>query len=101
MSPASRAPGASKRDRGATDGTASRARYRALGPAAKRGAKVQRARARPLAPPDPDLAARIRLSQPGLRRRIEGHEAFANLVRAVNSTLDPAKIGQLVIDRVA
>src|SRR5512134_1615334 len=46
-----------------------------------------------------DLFARIRATQRTLRGRLAGREALVDLVRAVNSTLDPKKIADALLDR--
>jgi len=48
-----------------------------------------------------DLAARLRLFQRALRSRIERREALLDIVRAVNTTLEPAKVAELVVERAA
>jgi diguanylate cyclase (GGDEF)-like protein len=47
-----------------------------------------------------DLFARIRATQPGLRARLAGREALLDIVRAVNSTLEPKKIADALLDRM-
>ena len=47
-----------------------------------------------------DLFARIRATQRTLRGRLAGREALVDLVRAVNSTLDPKKIADALLDRM-
>lgn len=46
-----------------------------------------------------DLAARLRTSHRALRSRVERREALLDIVRAVNTTLEPEKIADLIIDR--
>jgi diguanylate cyclase (GGDEF)-like protein len=46
-----------------------------------------------------DLAAKVRALQPALRRRIERRDALLDIVRAVNTTLDPRRIADLIVDR--
>jgi len=46
-----------------------------------------------------DLAAKVRGLQPALRRRIERRDALLDIVRAVNTTLDPRRIADLIVDR--
>jgi len=48
-----------------------------------------------------DFAARIRLFQRVLRDRMERREALVDIVRAVNTTLEPAKIAELLVDRAS
>jgi diguanylate cyclase (GGDEF)-like protein len=47
----------------------------------------------------PDLAARLRTLQRTLRSRVAHRSALLDMMRAVNSTLDPAKLAELVLDR--
>ena len=49
----------------------------------------------------PDLAARLRQFQRTLSNRIVRREALLDMVRAVNATLEPARIAELVVDRAA
>jgi diguanylate cyclase (GGDEF)-like protein len=53
------------------------------------------------ATPAPDLAARLRQFQRTLSNRIVRREALLDMVRAVNATLEPARIAELVVDRAA
>jgi diguanylate cyclase (GGDEF)-like protein len=53
----------------------------------------------PLPRPGLDLAGRVRVFQRALRSRIERPEAFLDIVRAVNTTLEPVKIAELVLER--
>ncbi len=46
-----------------------------------------------------DLAARLKLFQRVLRDKIERREVLVDIVRAVNTTLEPAKIAELVVER--
>ena len=48
-----------------------------------------------------DLAARLRVFQRELRNRVERRDALLDMVRAVNATLEPEKIAELVVDRAA
>lgn len=47
----------------------------------------------------PDLATRVRLSPPTLRRQIYRVEALADLVRAINATLEPEKVADTLTMR--
>jgi diguanylate cyclase (GGDEF)-like protein len=47
-----------------------------------------------------DLFARIRSTQRGLRTKLAGRDALVEIVRAVNSTLDPKKIADALLDRM-
>ena len=48
-----------------------------------------------------DLAARLRAFQGALRSRLERREALLDIVRAVNISLEPARIAELVVERAA
>ncbi len=73
--------------------------YRPVGPARRRGSKVRRGGEFSLPTPGLDLAAKLRLFQRNLRGRVEQRDALLDVVRAVNTTLDPAKIADLIVDR--
>ena len=48
-----------------------------------------------------DLSARLRALQRALRLRVERRDALLDMVRAVNATLDPGKIAELIVDRAS
>jgi diguanylate cyclase (GGDEF)-like protein len=48
-----------------------------------------------------DLAMRLRVFQRTLRSRVERRDALLDIVRAVNTTLEPSKIADLIVDRAA
>jgi diguanylate cyclase (GGDEF)-like protein len=75
--------------------------YRAVGAAGKRGSKLRRAREISLTVPGLDLAAKLRVFQRALRSRVERREALLDIVRAVNTTLEPARIADLIVERAA
>src|SRR5712671_6489990 len=75
--------------------------YQAVGPAGKRGSKLRRASEISLTTPGLDLATRLRVFQRALRSRVERRDALIDIVRAVNTTLEPPKIGELVVERAA
>jgi diguanylate cyclase (GGDEF)-like protein len=75
--------------------------YRALGTAGKRGSKLGRASEISLTVPGLDLATKLRVFQRALRSRVERRDALLDIVRAVNTTLEPSKISDLIIDRAA
>ena len=54
-----------------------------------------------LAAADSDLASRLRAQQRALRSRVERRDALLDIMRAVNAPLDPAKVADLVVERVA
>jgi diguanylate cyclase (GGDEF)-like protein len=73
--------------------------YGAPGPGRKAGSKPRRASQS--AQEGLDLAARIRTLQRAIRGRVEGRNALLDVVRAVNTSLEPARIAQLVLDRAS
>jgi diguanylate cyclase (GGDEF)-like protein len=74
--------------------------YRAVRAAARRGSKLRR-RHRSLTAPGVDLAAKLRLLHRVILDRVESHGAFVEIVRAVNTTLDPARVAELIVERAA
>src|SRR6266851_5947173 len=75
--------------------------YQAVGPAGKSGTRLRRASEISLTTPGLDLATKLRVFQRALRGRVERRDALLDVVRAVNTTLEPAKIADLVVDRAA
>jgi diguanylate cyclase (GGDEF)-like protein len=75
--------------------------YRAVGPAGKPGGRLRRAGEISLTTPDLDLATRLRVFQRALRSRVERRDALIEILRAVNTTLEPGKIADLVVERAA
>ena len=75
--------------------------YRTVGPAGKRGSKLRRAAETSLTTPGLDFSTRLRAFQRALRGRVERRDALLEVVRAVNTTLDPAKLGEIVVGRAA
>ena len=75
--------------------------YRAAGTAGKRGSKLGRASEIPLTVPGLDLAAKLRVFQRALRSRVERRDAFRDIVHAVNTTLEPNTIADLIVERAA
>ena len=75
--------------------------YRALGSPGKRGSKLRRAGDISLTTPGLDLAARLRVLQRALRGRVERREALIDLLRAVNATVEPEKIAEMLVERAA
>src|SRR5206468_2149829 len=73
--------------------------YHAAGPAGKSGSKLRRAGEISLTTPGLDLATRLRVFQRALRSRVERRDALLDIVRAVNATLEPPKIAELIVDR--
>src|SRR5881398_3108195 len=75
--------------------------YQAVGSAGKTGSKLRRASEISLTTPGLDLATKLRVFQRALRSRVERRDALLDIVRAVNTTLEPAKIAELVVERAA
>src|SRR5713101_7471894 len=73
----------------------------AVGPAGKRGSKLRRANEISLTVPGLDLATKLRVFQRALRSRVERRDALLDIVRAVNTTLEPHKIADLIVERAA
>ncbi|HZR23437.1 MAG TPA: sensor domain-containing diguanylate cyclase [Vicinamibacterales bacterium] len=88
MSPASRASRASV------------ALYQ-VGPAGKSGSKLRRASEISLSTPGLDLATKLRVFQRALRSRVERRDALVDLIRVVNTTLEPPKVAELIVDRAS
>jgi diguanylate cyclase (GGDEF)-like protein len=70
-----------------------------VGPAGKRGSKLRRAAEGSGAAPGLDLAKRLRVFQHALRSRLERRDALLDIVRAVNTPLDPARLAELIVER--
>src|SRR5712692_5932832 len=75
--------------------------YQAAGPAGQSGSKLRHASEISLTTPGLDLATRLRVFQRALRGRIERRDALLDIVRAVNTTLEPDKIAEEVVARAA
>ncbi len=75
--------------------------YRAVGAAGKSGSKLRRAGEISLTTPGLDFATRLRVFQRALRSRVERRDALLDIVRAVNLTLEPSKIAELIVERAA
>src|SRR5437016_10751380 len=74
---------------------------RAVGPAGKSGSKLRRASEISLTTPGLDLATKLRVFQRALRSRVERRDALLDIVRAVNATLDPPRIAEVIVERAA
>src|SRR6476619_4007448 len=75
--------------------------YQSVGPPGKSGSRLRRASEISLTRPGLDLATRLRVFQRALRSRVERRDALLDIVRAVNTTLEPAKIADLIVERAA
>jgi diguanylate cyclase (GGDEF)-like protein len=75
--------------------------YRAVGPAEQSGSKVRRASEVSLTTPGLDLATKLRASQRTLRSRVERRDALLEMVRAINASLEPAKVAEALLERAS
>jgi diguanylate cyclase (GGDEF)-like protein len=75
--------------------------YRAAGSTGKSSSALRRAGEISLATPGLDLATRLRVFQRALRSRVERRDALLDILRAVNTTLEPSKIAESIIDRAS
>ena len=75
--------------------------YRTVGPPGKSGTKLRRAGEISLTTPGLDLATKLRVFQRALRGRVERRDALLDIVRAVNTTLEPSRVAELIVDRAA
>jgi diguanylate cyclase (GGDEF)-like protein len=78
-----------------------RALYQAAGSPRKRGSKLRRARDLALTASGLDLAGRLKAFQRILRSRVERRDAVVDFVRAVNATLEPPEIADIIVDHAA
>ena len=75
--------------------------YGAVAPRVKRGSKLRRPLRLAPSPAGLDLSIRLRAFGRALRSRVESRAALLDIVRAVNTTLEPARLAQLLVDRAA
>src|SRR6266487_3629270 len=75
--------------------------YHAVGPAGKSGTKLRRAGEISLSTPGLDLATKLRVFQRALRGLLERRDALLDIVRAVNTTLEPPKVAETLVERAA
>jgi diguanylate cyclase (GGDEF)-like protein len=75
--------------------------YRTVDPAGKRGSKLRRAAEISPNTPGRDLSTRLRECQRALRGRVERRDTLLEVVRAVNATLDPVRLAEIVVGRAA
>ena len=72
-----------------------------VGTAGKSGSKLRRAGELSLSTPGLDLATKLRMFQRALRSRVERRDALVDIIRAVNTTLEPPKVAELIVERAA
>src|SRR4051812_5527512 len=75
--------------------------YQAVGPAGKAGSKLRRASEISLTTAGLDLSTRLRVFQRALRSRVERRDALIDIVRGVNATLEPSKIGEVIVEHAS
>ncbi len=75
--------------------------YHAVGPAGKSGTRLRRASEISLSTPGLDLATKLRVFQRALRGRIERRDALLDIVRAVNTSLEPPKVAETLVERAS
>jgi diguanylate cyclase (GGDEF)-like protein len=75
--------------------------YEAAGQTAHSGAKPRRTGQLSPTAAGLDLASRLRAFQRVLRGRVERRDALIEIVRGVNATLEPSKIGEVLVDRAS
>src|SRR3979409_1089178 len=75
--------------------------YQPTGPTGKSGSKLRHRSEISLTTPGLDLATKLRVFQRALRSRVERRDALIDIVRAVNTTLEPPKIAELIVERSA
>jgi diguanylate cyclase (GGDEF)-like protein len=75
--------------------------YHAVGPAGKSGTRLRRASEISLSTPGLDLATKLRVFQRALRGRVERRDALLDIVRAVNTSLEPPKVAETLVDRAS
>jgi diguanylate cyclase (GGDEF)-like protein len=72
-----------------------------VGGVGKRGSKLVRAGEISLTTPGLDLSTRLRVFQRALRSRVERRDALLDIVRAVNTTLEPVSVAETIVQRAA
>ena len=75
--------------------------YRPADPAGKRGSKLRRAGEISLRLPGQDLSTRLRVFRRSLRGRVQRRDTLVEIMRAVNTTLDPVRLAEIVVGRAA
>jgi diguanylate cyclase (GGDEF)-like protein len=70
-------------------------------PLATKVAKLQRAPARASKSATPDLSARLRVSQRAIRSLLESRATLIDVLRAVNTTLEPVRIAEAIVEQAS
>ena len=63
--------------------------------------RARRPSSRPVSVSRRDLASRLRPLQASLKRRLTRADVLADMIRAVNSSLDPEKVAEAIVARVS
>ncbi len=90
-----------ERRRPTSTGRSAVALYRGAAASRKSGLKLRQAPETAFNTPGRDLATRLRVFRNTIRGRVDRREALLDIVRAVNSSLEPSRIAELAVDRVA
>jgi len=69
--------------------------------AAENRTAPRRASALTLSTPGLDLATKLRVFQRVLRSRVERRDALIEIVRGVNTTLEPARVAEIIVEQAA
>jgi diguanylate cyclase (GGDEF)-like protein len=75
--------------------------FQGTGQTAQSGTKRRRTGELSQTAPGLDLASRLRVFRRVLRGRVERRDALIEIVRGVNATLEPSKIGEVLVDRAS
>jgi diguanylate cyclase (GGDEF)-like protein len=71
------------------------------GPSTRSGSKGRRASDTPVTTSGLDLATKLRTLERTVKSRVERREVLIDILRAVNTTLEPAKIAEQIVERAA
>src|SRR5437868_15420072 len=72
-----------------------------MAPAARVSRVPDRRTSMPLTTSGLDLATKLRTLERAVRNRVDRREALVDMLRAVNTTLEPAKIAAQIVERAA
>lgn len=90
-----------ERRRPTSTGRSSVALHRGTAASRKSGLKLRQAAETAFNTPGRDLATRLSVFRNTIRSRVDRRDVFLDIVRAVNSSLEPSRIAELAVDRVA
>src|SRR5262245_42456397 len=71
------------------------------GTSARSGSKARRTSDTPLTTAGLDLATRLRTLERTVKSRVDRREALVDILRAVNTTLEPPRIAEQIVERAA